>query len=97
VPMVVMGHKETAAARFVTDLGLGTVCEYSATGFQNAVAWVTNKANATAIRSRAKEFSLSFSSQGLASWLWESLSQGSPIDNRFESLLQPVSISDPDR
>lgn len=96
-PMVVMGHKETAAARFVTELGLGTVCEYSATGFQNAVAWVTNKTNATAIRSRAKELSLSFSSQGLASWLWESLSRGSPIDNRFEGLLRPVSISDPDR
>jgi hypothetical protein len=90
-PMIVMGHRETAAARFVTDLGLGTVCDYSTTSFRNAVAWVTDKTNSTAIRIRAKNLSPRFSSEGLSSWLWESLSQGRPTDNRFEGLLPPVS------
>jgi hypothetical protein len=101
VPMIVIGHRETAAARFVTELGLGTVCEYSAASFQNAVALVTSKMTSTAIRTRARDLSPRFSSQGLAGWIWDSLSHGRPIDNRFEGLLastQPgPEISSPDR
>ena len=90
VPMIVMGHRDTAAARFVTELGLGAVCEYSATSFQNAVTVVTSDSNSAAIRARARDLSPTFSSRDLSSWIWDSLSHGQPIDNRFEGLL-PVS------
>ena len=84
VPMIVMGHRETAAARFVTELGLGTVCEYSAISFQNAVTLVTSDSNSAAIRARARDLSPRFSSRDLSSWIWDSLSHGQPIDNRLK-------------
>jgi hypothetical protein len=90
VPMIVMGHRETAAARFVIDLDLGTVCDYSAAGFQKAVALVTGKETSSAIRNRARALSPKFSCQGLAGWIWDSLSEGRPIDNRFQGLLLPM-------
>jgi len=86
----VMGHRETAAARFVIDLDLGTVCDYSAAGFQKAVALVTGKETSSAIRNRARALSPKFSCQGLAGWIWDSLSEGRPIDNRFQGLLLPM-------
>ncbi|MFY9985463.1 MAG: hypothetical protein WAK31_11935 [Chthoniobacterales bacterium] len=87
VPMIVMGHPETAAAQFVVDLGLGTACDYSADSFSSAVKSVTTGAASAKIRSHARELSRNFSSEGLSDWLWESASRGHAIDNRFEMLL----------
>jgi hypothetical protein len=86
VPMIVMGHAETAAARFVTDLGLGDVCDYSADTFKDAVNRVTDPSTSSLIRMRARSLSPTFSSRGLSNWLWESMAKGQPIDNRFEAL-----------
>jgi hypothetical protein len=85
-PMIVMGDPQTAAARFVTDLGLGAVCDYTAPSFQAAVRDVT--AASAQIRERAKKLSPTFSSQALAEWLWDSMQPGQAIDDRFETLLQ---------
>jgi hypothetical protein len=65
VPIIVMGHPETAAAKFVLDLGLGTICDYTPGSFQNAVKQVTNSAASAQIRQRAKSLSPSFSSREL--------------------------------
>ena len=78
VPMIVMGHAETAAARFVTDLGLGGVCDYSAPGFKAAVARITEPTASNLIRKRAQDFSPTFSSRGLSNWIWESMARGEP-------------------
>lgn len=85
-PMIVMGHPQTAAAQFVTDLQLGAVCDYTAPSFQAAVRDVA--AASARIRQRANDLSPTFSSQALADWLWDSMQPGRVIDNRFESLLQ---------
>jgi hypothetical protein len=85
-PMIVMGHPQTAAAQFVTDLGLGAVCDYTASSFQAAVRDVT--AASAQIRERAKNLSPTFSSQALADWLWDSMQPGHAIDDRFETILQ---------
>jgi hypothetical protein len=87
VPMIVMGHPETAAARFVTDLGLGTVCDYTADSFQSAVSRVTDPPVSAKIRQRARSLSPTFSTKELAAWLWESMQRGQAVDDRFETLL----------
>ena len=84
VPMIVMGHPETAAARFVTDLGLGTVCDYTADSFQSAVSRVTDPPVSAKIRQRARSISPTFSTRELANWLWESMERGQAVDDRFE-------------
>ena len=87
IPMIVVGHRETAAARFVTDLGLGAVCDYSPASFKAAVNLVTDTVSSAQIRARAAGWSPTFSSRGLANWLWESLSAGKPANNQFQSLM----------
>ena len=95
VPMIVMGHRETAAARFVNDLGLGAVCDYSPASFRSAVQSVTNHVASAQIRIRAAELSPTFSSKGLSTWLWESMSLGRPISDRFEALLRGETTNRP--
>jgi hypothetical protein len=87
IPMVVMGHPETAAAQFVTRLHLGAVCNYDPVSFREAISQVTDPATAVKLREQAKTLSPTFSSRELATWLWRSMDQRHAIDNRFESLL----------
>jgi hypothetical protein len=83
-PIIVMGHPETAAARFVMETGLGAVCDYSADSFRAAVQEVT--AASEQIRERANSLSPTFSTKALSNWLWESMERGQAIDDRFETL-----------
>src|SRR5258708_4599281 len=83
-PMIVMGHPETAAARFVMETGLGAVCDYSADSFRAAVTEVT--ASSEQIRERAKSLSPTFSTRALSNWLLESMERGQAIDDRFDTL-----------
>ena len=86
IPIVVMGHRETAAARFVMETGIGAVCDYSADSFRAAVTEVT--AASDQLRERAKSLSPTFSTKALSNWLWESMERGQAIDDRFETLNQ---------
>jgi hypothetical protein len=87
VPLIVMGHAQTAAAQFVINLGLGAVCDYSADGFQKAVREVTDPAASSRIRARAQSLSPAFSTKELSNWLWTSMEKGEAADDRFEDLL----------
>ena len=89
VPMIVMGHPETAAAQFVTDLDLGTVCDYTSKDFQSAVRRVAEQPGSQQIRARAHELSPIFSSKSLATWMWTSMEGKEAVDDRFETLIPP--------
>jgi hypothetical protein len=86
IPIIVIGHTDTAAARFVTELGIGVCCEYEVNSFHRAVAEVTSDGLLSQIRRRANSLGPSFSSEGMASWLWRSLELGKPADLRYENL-----------
>jgi hypothetical protein len=92
LPLIVMGHVQTAAAQFVTNLGLGTVCDYSARSFQNAVREVSDRTTSDRIRARAQSLSPAFSTRELSNWLWESMGKGQAIDERFEALIPRDSV-----
>jgi len=86
IPIVVIGHPETAAAKFVAELDIGVCCDYEVSEFRAAVNAVTADACLSKIRRRANTLGLAFSSEGMASWLWRSLELGKPVDSRFERL-----------
>jgi Methyltransferase domain len=86
IPIIVIGHPDTAAARFVTELGIGVCCEYEGDAFHRAVAEVTADTGLSQIRRRANSLGSSFSSEGMAAWLWRSLELGKPADLRYEDL-----------
>jgi hypothetical protein len=86
IPIVVLGHLETAAAKFVQSKGLGTVTRYDHQDFLRAVARVTIPSTREAVRKNAARIRPCFSSEGMSAWIWESARLGRPADDRFEKL-----------
>jgi hypothetical protein len=86
LPIIVLGHPETAAAQFVTKLRIGTVCPYSSDRFREAVYSVTRPSSSEEFRGNAFALSPIFSSKNLLRWIEESSAQGKPADERFAKL-----------
>ena len=87
-PMIVVGSPETAAAKFVVDMGVGVCCEYDATSFKRAVKRVSFGREQLRLRERAAELAPRFSSAGAADWLWAAAEQGVPPDDRFDAMMR---------
>ncbi len=85
-PLVVLGHPNTAAAKFVRRFGIGVVCGYDAAEFKDAVATVTSAAMQTQMRAKAAHVADHFRGDGIGEWIWNSLALGEPVDDRFERL-----------
>src|SRR5262249_37581888 len=85
-PILVLGSKDTAAARFVKKHGLGICASYETTEIAAAIARLLAPTVQRDIRARAAELAPSFSSGGVRDWLWRSLEAGRPADRRFEDL-----------
>ena len=87
IPILVLGRRQTAAARFVEQFGIGIVAEYDREAFAEAVKFITRPEVNLAIRKRALVASSRFSDCGSAEWIWQSLAQGEAIDHRYEDLI----------
>jgi hypothetical protein len=88
LPILVLGHPDTAAARFVTDLGIGTVCSYDPNEFATSVLAITDPIVSAGIRKNASALSPTFSSERLWQWIWASAARHEPMDDRFAKLGQ---------
>lgn len=86
-PLVVLGHPDTAAARFVTGASLGEVAPYDRGRFVAAVEAILSPSRQAAIRGRAAELAPIFSAEGARDWIWRSLALGRAVDERWERLL----------
>ncbi len=95
LPILVLGHPDTAAARFVTDLGIGTVCSYDADEFVRSVQAITDPIVSAGIRKRASDLSPKFSSQGVFHWIRVSAVRGQPFDDRFAESVGPARRNKP--
>jgi hypothetical protein len=85
-PIIVLGNPSTAAARFVTRLGIGTVADYDPVSFRAAVAYITQASEQLRMRENAARIAPQFVNEQMDEWIWQSLALGKPIDDRFESL-----------
>ena len=86
-PLLVLGSKSTAAARFVTRFEVGRVCDYDAQAVEEAVNFLDSPETQKTMRQKAVSVAKNFSSQGIAQWLWDSLEKGEPSDDKFEKLM----------
>lgn len=86
LPVLVVGHPDTAAARFVTRAGVGAVVPYQGRALAAAVAEIVRPEVQTALRNRAAALAPAFSSEGVGDWIWRSMSAGGPADDRWERL-----------
>lgn len=87
LPMIVLGSRKTAAARFVERFKIGVVCDYDSFSFKEAVEKITAPDTQRTMRQNAAAIAKTFADEGIADWIWQSLEQGQPCDDRFESLL----------
>jgi hypothetical protein len=87
IPIVVLGNRQTAAARFVERFGIGVVVEYDRQAFVDAVNYISRPEVNLAMRKRALVASGRFSDCGAAEWVWQSLAREEAIDRRYEDLI----------
>jgi hypothetical protein len=85
-PIIVVGRRDSVAAKFVEDFGIGVVCSYDAEEFQNAVDYICSFQVQQIMRSRIAELAGTLSADSIGQWIWKSLAHGKPIDFRFENL-----------
>jgi hypothetical protein len=86
LPIIVLGHPETAAAKFITKFELGACCQYDGASFRSAVLAVTSPEISAKINRTARNIAPSFASEPVAAWIWASLDKGAPADDRYERL-----------
>jgi hypothetical protein len=87
VPVLVLGHRDTAAARFALSNGVGAWAPYESGAFVAAVDEVADPSRQAAMRARAARLGPSFSSEGAREWIWISLARGRAVDDRWERLV----------
>jgi hypothetical protein len=88
LPILVLGHPDTAAARFVMELQIGAVCSYDPKELEMSVETITDPNVSARIRKNASALSPTFSAEGLLQWIWASAARHEPADDRFAKLNQ---------
>lgn len=85
-PIIVIGSRNTAAARFVDEFQLGQICDYEAESFSHAVSSICTFFVQQQIRQRAARLAQLLSTPDIQNWIWRSLKLGKPINFKFEQL-----------
>lgn len=86
IPLLVLGHRQSAIARFVESAGLGIVCSYQYEAFVEAIKTICSPENQRQFRANSLLVARQLGSDGLGQWLWDSLAEKRPLDLRFEKL-----------
>jgi hypothetical protein len=87
LPLIVLGHPETAAAHFVKRFQIGVICPYDPSALQNAAGSICDPDNQWFFRRNAAEKSSALVLDHPGQWIWNSLEKGAPLDDRFEHLM----------
>lgn len=82
-PILVVGQKDSAAAKFVQEYNLGSVCDYAAVSFLTEIAKLSTYNYQLKLRQASHQLAKSLKADHFDDWLWRSLEQGKPIDDRF--------------
>ena len=83
IPIIVVGRKDGAAARFIEENQLGLVCDYDPEQLNQAVKYICQADVQQKIRKQALNLAKNLSADGVADWIWQSLEQGKPISLKF--------------
>jgi hypothetical protein len=88
IPMLVMGHRSTAAAAFVSRFDLGEVCSYDGSDLKKAIERLCSKSRQEEIRKRSSALANHFSAKGVGRWILDSMEAGKPVSLEMESLFE---------
>jgi FkbM family methyltransferase len=86
LPVIVLGSEKTAAAQFVDRFQLGRIAAYEGGQLKEAVDVIVDPQTQDSIRKNAASLGPKFSTVDMETWLWNSVEQGEPADERFESM-----------
>jgi hypothetical protein len=95
IPVLVLGHPETAAGRFVRQLGIGEISAYDAESFQLTLAKMLEKEYQRNTRKRCLEVSHRFVTKDPGGWILNSADRGKALPSPFAGLLEnpdPVTL-----
>ena len=92
LPLVVVGHPETAAAHFVSRFQVGGVCPYDGTALRKLVETVSDAQAQMRFRQNAIETAPKFALPNPGRWIWDSLEHGAPVNDRFDQLMPAASV-----
>lgn len=87
LPLLVLGHPGTAAARFAVRAGVGWSVPYERAALLGAVEELRRPEVQARLRARAAALAPALSAEGVGDWIWSSLAAGAPVDDRWERLL----------
>jgi hypothetical protein len=88
IPILVLGHPDTAAGRFVSQLGIGEVSPYDVERFQVALANMLDEEYQRNTRKRCLEVSQCFVMEDPGAWILDSLKRGKPLPCAFDGMLE---------
>ncbi len=86
LPMIVLGHPNSAAARFVTRFGVGACAPYSPEMLRDSIEEICRPVVQEAMRARAREIGPRFSAEGVGRWILESTDRGHPVSTDLEEM-----------
>ncbi len=86
VPILVLGSDETAAGRFVRNLGIGTVAAYDAEAFARAISYLIDPVNQRILRENELKIASRFVLEEGGEWIWRSLEGGKPATLQFAEI-----------
>jgi hypothetical protein len=87
LPLIVLGHPETSAGHFVQRFQLGILCPYDSLELKKAAAEISSPEIQARYRQHAAKTGAALTLAQPAEWLWTSLEQATPADDRFELLM----------
>jgi FkbM family methyltransferase len=85
-PILVLGNEETAVAGFVKQFQLGAVVPYQSAALRESATRLSQPNEAQCVRAACQAIAPHFSARDLEQWIWDSMLEGRPADDRFESL-----------
>jgi hypothetical protein len=95
IPILVLGHPETAAGRFVRQLCIGEISAYEAEPFQLTLAKMLEKEYQRNTRTRCLEVAHRFVTKDPGAWILNSVERGKALPSPFDGLLEnpdPVAL-----
>ena len=87
LPLIVLGSPETAAGNFVRHFDVGIVCSYSPEALRGAAAEICKADCQARFRRKAAALGPAFTLENAGQWIWDSLANGAPLDDRFERIM----------
>jgi hypothetical protein len=86
IPALVLGNAETAAGRFVRDLGIGIVADYDSEDLARAIGQLLDPATQRLFRENGRRTASRLVLEEGGEWVWRSLRRRKPATSQFTDI-----------